>query len=76
MKEKILEPTSNNTFDREDLIASLVKNDLSDLLASLRDDYDRQNKGEWIRVFSVDFNEDQKEIKKCIKAVKRVLQFY
>jgi hypothetical protein len=59
-----------------DQLNTIVRADLKLLLESLEDDLSRNEANKRGSIFSMDFEEDQKEIKKHIKAFKRVLKYY
>lgn len=57
-------------------IESLVKQDLITLLDCLQNDLGRIEENQRGYVFHTDWQEDLKEVKKHIKAFKRVLKYY
>lgn len=61
---------------QQEQLSAIVKADLLDMLDCLTKDLERVKENKKGSVFSMDYDEDRKELKKHIKSFKRVLRYY
>ena len=60
----------------DEAVACIVKQDLSSLLAGLKEDLQKHKDGKWCAVFSTNKREDVRQIKALIAAFETVLIYY
>ena len=59
-----------------ELTDSIVSKNLSDLLDTLEQDYEKRKQGTGMAIFDTDKDKDLKLLKKHIKAMKLILKYY